>query len=308
MYSVYLKLKGKTGNLNKQFAFFIKFFCFLSLVLLVACASSSDNGKKTAKGKLLAKVNEQQLYQVDLAGIVPPNSPKSDSLEIVNRFINNWVRKQLLLAKAKAEVKIDEAEIERKVADYRYALLAFEYEKAYVKNKLDTTVKDEEIQQYYTSFPSDFELKQNIVKSVLVRIPQGSPLKDTLQKQIPFATPKSIALLKEFCVKYSLNCHLNDTLWLDFDNLIQHTPFAKSIVNKVDFLKQSNFSQASDDQFHYLLVIRDYKISNQVSPLPYVRERIKSILVNQRKVKLVRELEQSIFEEASKNNTFKIYQ
>jgi hypothetical protein len=267
---------------------------------LNACNSSPDESAK--RGKALAQVKDLTLYERDLLGLVPMNASKADSAEIVNRYINNWIRKQLLLAKARTEVKIDEAEIERKLLDYRYDLIAFAFEKAYIQKNLDTKVSEAEVKKYYTDNPANFELKQNIVKANWVKIPANLAEKDSLKYYLQTKNPK----LKEFCVKYAEQYALNDTTWIDLETLIKNTPF-RQIANKTDFLQQNTFAETNDGKSLYYLAIREFKISNQTSPLEFVRNRVVNMIINQRKVQLAKDLEKKIFEEAKNNKDFAIF-
>jgi hypothetical protein len=271
-----------------------------SLLFVSACGSADSDSK--SKGKALAKVKTVLLYERDLLGLVPMGAPKADSAEIVNRYINAWIRKQLLLAKAQSEVKIDEAEIERKLLDYRYDLIAFAFEKAYIQKNLDSKVTEAEIKQYYQENPANFELKQNIVKANLVKISANLPEKDSIKFFLQTKNPR----LKEFCVKYAEQYALNDTTWLDLETVIKNTPF-RQITNKIDFLQQNTFAETNDGKSIYYLSIREFKISNQTSPLEFVRHRIVNMLINQRKVQLAKDLEKKIYEEAKNNQDFAIF-
>lgn len=298
------KLKISQNTDNQLFIFF-KFVFLLYILGLAACSNQKSSDKIAAKP--LAKVGETTLYSTDLSGLLPKGSSKADSVEIVSRYINNWVRKQLLLNKAQKEVKIDEAEIQRKLQDYRYDLIAYAFEKDYVEKNLNQKVNEQEITKYYQENQANFELKQNIIKGYLVKMPSDLAEKDSLKRymQTPPNT-HNLTKLKEFCVRYAQSYQLYDTLWIDFERVIKNTPF-EQIANKIDFLQQNTFAETNDGRSLYYLRIIEFKISNQISPLPFVRERIINMIINQRKVNLAKTLEKNIYEEAKKNQSFVIY-
>ena len=70
----------------------------------------------------------------------------------------------------------------------------------------------------------------------------------------------------------------------------------------------NKYYETNDETYFYALKIFDYKISNEIAPLEWVREDIKKIIINKRKVALSKELEDKIYERAEKNNDFEIYQ
>ena len=99
---------------------------------------------------------------------------------------------------------------------------------------------------------------------------------------------------------------LEDTVWLNFDELIQSTPLA-SIPNHEQYLKTNKYVETNDQNFEYFLYINEYKIADQISPLEFVRDDIKEIIVNKRKIALANQLETDIYAEAQTNNDFEIY-
>lgn len=277
------------------------------LILIFILSACGSEKTETGQDKRLAKVGEVKLNQSDLIGLFPIGTSKADSAEITNRYVNNWIRKQLLITKARQAVKIDEAEIERKLLDYRYDLIAYEFEKDYIRKNLDTTVSEDEIKAYYEKNPANFELKQNIVKALLVKIAQDTTKRKETLKALLLTNDKKEALkLKEYCVKYAPRYSLNDSTWVDFEDLVRESPF-QQIVNKTDFIRQNTFAESVEKDAVYYLRIKEYKLSNQASPMPFVRDRIVNMIVNQRKVQLAKKLEQAVFEEAKKNKGFEVF-
>lgn len=281
--------------------FFYPFFYlvfFLGIFVLNACGKSNPQQEK-----ILARVGEKKLFAKDLVGLVGIGTPKKDSIEIIKKYLETWVRKQLLLQQAQKDTKINEAEIERKLLDYRYDLLAYEFEKEYVRKNLDTNVKLSEIEDYYKNNPANFELKQNIIKSFLIKTTKNHEKKDEIRNIIVQGDIKKI---QEIVTKHASQSVLNDSVWVDFEQMIKNTPF-QQIANKTDFLRANRFSESSDDVSTYYLLVKDYKISNQLSPLEFVKNRIKQMIVNQRKVQILQKMEKSMYEEARKNKNFEIF-
>ena len=93
--------------------------------------------------------------------------PPDDSAKLVEAYIDSWIRKQLLIQEASRKIDINEAEVERKVLDYRYSIIAYEYQNYYIKQNLDTAVSNAEIEKYYKDNIDNFILKQNIVQAHL---------------------------------------------------------------------------------------------------------------------------------------------
>ena len=278
------------------------------LISLNSCSffSNNNNSAQSPEDKLLAEVKGSKLFNSDLEGLVPQGTSSSDSTQLIERYINSWVKKQLLLLRAKSEVDLDDAGIERKLLDYKYDLIAYEFEKEYVQQELDTSIKQNDLNDYYQNNQENFILKEPIIKGILVVLPYNLPEKNEISPLIRNNNPDDLQKLKEYCVKFAETYHLNDVNWVELDNLIQNTPFEQSLLNNL--LIPNNFTEFSDQDFVYYLKTIDAKNTGDIAPLEYVEQTIKNLILNQRKVKLAKDLQQNIYEEAKKNNLFIIHQ
>ncbi|TAE08435.1 MAG: peptidyl-prolyl cis-trans isomerase [Bacteroidetes bacterium] len=280
--------------------------CFFALLLALPACGWFGGGSPEKKGKVLAQVGEVKLYEVDLQGLIPKGTPKADSTEMAKNYRQTWLRRQLMVQYASKSAKIDERDLERKLQEYKQDLVLYAYEKEYLRKNLDTTITDKEIQEYYEKNSANFELKQNIIKARLVKTARDTTKRIAEMKSWLTSTDKKDhTKLREFCLKYAPFYHLADTVWVEFDALVRNTPF-RQIVNKTDFLQQNRFSENTENNYSYFLQIFEYKLSNQISPLPFVRDRIVSMIINQRRVQLVKKMERDIYEEGKKNKSFQV--
>jgi hypothetical protein len=255
----------------------------------------------------VARVYNKYLYPEDLEGLTSEAINSSDSTDIAERYIRSWIKKQLLIDKAADRIDFDEAELSRKILDYRYALMVHEFKQYYINEKLQTQVTEEEIQSYYNSNQDNFELKQNIIRGIFIKLPKEAPKIKKVGKLIRSKKPTDSEELASYCFQFATYYTLEDTVWWNFNELIQSTPLA-SIPNQEQYLKANKYVETSDQKFEYFLYIKEYKIADQISPLEFVRDDIKEIIVNKRKIELANQLESDIYSEAQTNNDFEIYQ
>ncbi len=253
----------------------------------------------------VARAHDHYLYYSDLEGLIPQDISKADSANLMQRYVKSWINKQLVISEASDKLSLDEAEIERKVLDYRYALMIHEYQKLYISDKLDDRVTAEEIRQYYENHRDNFELRQNIIKCRYVKISTEAPRLNTLRRLIRSEGEKQLDELRSYCYQYASTFHL-DTTWVNFDEVIQNTPM-ETIDNKIRFLRNNRYHETQDDTYYYFLNILEYRLSEEISPLEWVRDDIQKIIINKRKVELAKELEQGIYERAEKNKDFEIF-
>ena len=263
--------------------------------------SEAENARKT-----IARVHNSLLYQDELVGIIPAGATADDSIARVTAYVNSWIRKQLVIHEATKNIDINEAEVERKVLDYRYSLIGYEYQNYYIQKNLNDSVSDQEIQEYYKSRQDNFILKQNIVQGTYIKVPKEAPRTKRIKDLMYSRKDKDVAELRSYCLSFSAAYHLADSSWIEFDKLVVNSPLAE-IPNKVQFLRSYNFYETTDTEFLYFLKIDAYKMSDNVSPLEFVKQDIKNIILNKRKVELARKLEDEVYENAAKQNDFEIY-
>jgi hypothetical protein len=253
----------------------------------------------------VARVNTAYLYKDELTGIVPPNASKLDSTSWVEGYIDSWIRKQLLIQEATRKININEAEVERKILDYRYSIIAYEYQSQYVKQNLDTVVKANEIEGYYKTNIDNFILKQNIIRGTFMKVPKNAPQTQKIKEWIFSQKESDKAELKSYCLSFSAAYHISDSTWMIFDELVRNSPLVE-IPNKVQFLKSNPYYETDDEAYLYFLKVDEYRITDNVSPLEFVRDEIKNIILNKRKVELAKKLEDDVYNHALDQKEFEI--
>ena len=257
--------------------------------------------------KPLARVNGTYLYQDELTGLTnSKNTSKEDSVSRVMAYINSWIRKQVLINEAMKNIDINEAEVERKVLEYRYSLIGYEYQNYYIKKNLNDSVSNEDIDNYYKEHRDNFILKKNIVRGTFIKVPKEAPKTNRIKELMLSSKEKDMEELRSYCLSFSSAYHLYDSSWIEFDKLTANSPMAE-IPNKIQFLKTYPYYETGDTQSLYFLKIDEYKISDNVSPVEFVKEDIKNIILNKRKVELAQKLEQEVYENAVTRKDFEIY-
>ena len=301
-----MTIKNQHKASNTQLTWLI---CLVAIVFMGSC--DLIQMKKTATEdavtrKQIARVNNSYLYLDELSGIIPAGATPEDSVGRITAYVNSWIRKQLVINEAMKNIDINELEVERKVLDYRYSLIAYEYQNYYIKQNLDDSVSDTEIQAYYNEGKDNFILKQNIIQGTFIKVPKTAPRTERIKALIYSNKPKDQTELKSYCLGFSAAYHLSDSSWIEFDKLVSSSPLAE-IPNKVQFLRSYNYYETMDTENLYFLKIDAYKISDNVSPLEFVKQDIKNIILNKRKVELARKLEDEVYQNAAERKDFEIY-
>jgi hypothetical protein len=287
-----------------------KYFYF---ILLAALLSGSCDFIRMKEKRLngmenrdaVARVNNAFLFKDELAGIAAFGASKEDSASRVGAYVDSWIRKQLLIQEATRKININEAEVERKILDYRYSIIAYEYQSYYIKQHLDTVFSDSEIESYYKNNIDNFILKQNIVRATFIKVPKNAPKTNKLKGWIFSQNAEDKSNLKSFCLSFSVAYHISDSTWMIFDDLVRNSPLME-IPNKVQFLKANPYYETEDENYLYFLKVDEYRITDNVSPLEFVTDEIQNIILNKRKVELAKKLEDEVYENALDHKDFEI--
>ena len=210
----------------------------LILLILVFGLTGCDlfQFKKTPvdERKPVARAKGNFLYKEDLEGLVPPEIKGQDSIDRVNKFIDDWMRKQLLIQEAADQIDFEQAEIERKVLDYRYSLMGYEFQQYYIDQHLNSEISDEEIQQYYDQNIDNFGLKQNIIRGKFIKIPVEAPNTNRVKRLVQSNKSEDFEDLKAYCLSFATAYQLYDSVWMVFDDIVKGSPLSE-IPNKVQF-------------------------------------------------------------------------
>lgn len=254
----------------------------------------------------IARVFESYLYADDIKNIVPKNTKAEDSIALVKKYINSWITETLILHKAEQNLTEEQKNVEKQLKDYRNSLITFVYERELVNQKLDTIVNDSAIANYYNSNKNNFELKDNIIKVVYVKVNKKAPNLQKVKLWYRSELPKDKEALENYCHQYAENFYLDDNAWLLFDDLLKEIPIQPT-YNKELFLQNNRFIEVSDSASLYFVNIKGFQIKNSISPLSFEKENIKNIILNKRKLELINKMKEEAFNEAQNNKDVEEY-
>ncbi len=284
-----------------------KIFKISILVFLVLFAISCKRHLHSNEETVLARVGNEFLYISDISKSLPSNISKTDSLQMLRSMVENWVKQELMLQHADRNLPDSLKNFSEQLENYKNNLLIYEYKKRLVEQKLDTIIKQEQINNYYIDHQKDFQLKENIIQFSFIKIPAQSEFLYEARELIINVNDTSVdrSSAEEFCQNYSVDYFLNSELWIPFNDLLKSVPI--EAFNQEIYLKNNHFIEIKDHPYWYFINLKDFKIKEDVSPLAFEKEKIKNIILNQRKLELLSRLEDDIQNEASKTHEFEIY-
>jgi hypothetical protein len=269
------------------------------LLALFGCQESS------IKDPVIAKVGDNYLTYAELMASIPNDLTAEDSTELATNLIQTWINRELMYNQAQFNLQGVEMDIEDRVEQYRKELYIFAYEKEQVGQKLDTVITEKEIVRFYDENQDIFQLNDYILKVRYVKLMLNSPNLEKVEEWVQSEDEEDLNDLTEYCHKYAVK-YYNDTNWVFFNELLRELPI--EVYNKESFLRSDNIVQFTDPEHVYLLSIRDLQSKNTLSPLDLEKERIKSLILNKRKLELLSKIRRKLYTDAVARGNVTIYE
>jgi hypothetical protein len=281
----------------------LKSVFLIFIISLSACGPNRMDGEDV----VLARVKDNYLSYSDVGDYIAPGTKSSDSIQLVQSFVNAWVRNEILVQHAANNLPDSLKDFDKQLEEYRNSLLLFQFKKLFVSQQLDTDVTNEHIEDYYQQHLADFQLKESIVQFSFVQMDENSPqleMARDLFKNLGDTANKKLEV-ENFCLEYGIDYYTDDEKWIRFNDLLVKIPI--TTYNKSVFLKNNRFVEFKDKPNVFFLYIKGFKVAEELSPLEFELEKIRKIILNKRKLILIENMESALFERAFQKKNFEIY-
>ena len=268
--------------------------------------SSCQFFKSTDDRIPVARVNDSSLYQEDISDLALEDMSKADSAVIVNSYINKWATQILLLDGAERNLPEEkQAEFDKLVSQYKTDLYTKAYLEILVKQAVDTVIKEAEAKEVFEENKSSFKLNDELMQFRYISFPENAINRDQFIEKFKRFNQDDKVYLDSVSVQFK-SYSLNDSIWVRASQVIDKLPVFDSEDRQL-LLKKSNYIQRKDSLDLYLVQVENVKLKNDLAPLEYVRPTINQIIINKRKLELVKKFEKDITTDAIKNKQFEIY-
>ena len=111
--------------------------------------------------------------------------------------------------------------------------------------------------------------------------------------------------MEQYCYANATKFDYFEDVWRYFPEILKNMPEIYSRPENI--LKYRKSYEVKDSTYYYFLKISDFRLEGMVTPLELVREDIRSILLNKRKIQLIQELETNIYNDALNRGNFTLY-
>jgi hypothetical protein len=277
------------------------------LVVIAFFIVSCRENNKAAKRIPVAEINKIVLYYDDIPSqLIQKGMLAADSSAVVQNYINKWTKRELVLMKAEENLSAEmKAEIGSELEETRTNLLIYQYQRQMMLEKMDTLISEAEMQNYYTANEKSFLLTSNIVKALFIKLPVETPELEKIKKLARSDSQGDMQQLESFCFEFAEKFDDFNENWIPMSRL--SVELREDIQNEESFLKRNTFFETKDSVSVYLISVRDYRLRATLAPFEYVKDDIRRIIWNTRRFEFIQALENGIYNDALKNNSFKIY-
>lgn len=265
------------------------------LLLLLLCSSCHRH-----EDKVMAQVYYHKLYESEVLKNMPTGLSPADSIALVNDFIDNWVREQLILHEAEKRLSPREKNFNRQLEEYRNNLLINTYFNKIISDTANMNITDEDLEAFMRSFDKRYTIEKEIVKVNYVKLPKKSPLVEVV-KGILFDKERRVEEKEPLMVLLgdSIEYLLDDDAWLYLDDIQNEVSFDFSQED----VAQHKCIEKEIGDYHYLLVILDYKNQRSVSETNEEKAAARMMLLNQRKQQVIKQHVDQLYEKALKSGS-----
>lgn len=277
---------------------------WISLVF-VLFFSSCQGKKAEEKSEVVVSVYGKKLYKADLENIVYEGISYNDSVLRSKVYIDKWVRNQLLIRQAENNLTPEQLDFSKRLEEYRNSLVINKYETELINQNLDTEVAEDQIYDYYNRNSAEFRLNRDIVQIASVSLPNDSKKKWIFTKLFRDYDSLMIDSLTSLAEQHALSYDFNIQEWRNFEDVID--TFDLKVKDNKSFLNEKKFFVVNNDDIYTLVKICDYKLVGDVSPCEMETDRIKYIILSNRKKELLENLYNDLYSKAIQEKAFDVF-
>ncbi|HDR68382.1 MAG TPA: hypothetical protein ENN61_04955 [Bacteroidaceae bacterium] len=276
----------------------------LAFLLISATGCNFISKSKKNSEEPVVRVNDRYLYRSDFRKVTEGLS-KQDSIIVAKRYIDTWIREELMLYRAELALSDEQKNFENQIEEYRKSLLIYSYRQKLLQQKLDTVVQFEEIADYYENNMNNFLLSEDVIQGTYVKVPLSAPNLYQVRRWSRNNGVDDLSELEKYCINHAEKYIDFNNEWIYFNAIKDQIPL--QIRQPSTYLKYNRNIETRDSLFIYFSHIANHKTEGDVAPLEMVYDDIRSILLNKRKIEFFQDLEMRVFNDGVIKNQFEIY-
>ena len=278
----------------------------LILLLVIVSLFAVSCKKKTANDvNIIVQVGDKILTKQELEEILPSYFLAEDSTLAAEHYIRMWIADNLLYDVANKNIA-DKENINQLVENYRRSLVIYQYQEQLINEKLSREINETVLLEYFGTNKDKFQLDRPLIQGFFLKVPIDAPQIDQIKTLYKPNLPSSIDDVEKYSVQNAVSYDYFIDRWIDFYEWMDNWPV--NYRNELDVLRRKSFLEQRDDNFYYFLYVNDFLLPGDNSPFEYAQPTIREMLINQKKMEFLREIEEDLYNKALNSGQIKFYE
>lgn len=274
---------------------------FMRKLLLIPLVLAGCSHSPELSDDVVAIIGTETLTKQEVARVVPAGLSAPDSTAFADAWVNAWVNDRLLETEATRYLRnLDD--IERRVADYRRNLIAWEYRRLAVATDPSLVPSDSAMQAYYDANGSSMRLDEPMLRGIYIKMETSDPALKTVRSLYRSSRLSDIDRLEKVGLNGAVHYDYFRDQWIPWQRIVSKIPYE---IDPAQLRKGYNLD-VDVNGFTYLLSVSDLLPAGSQMPFEAARPRILSILETENAAALDARLLQRLRGEALESGRLKL--
>lgn len=266
-------------------------FSLLTGSALMSCDQSDE--RSMLNEPVAARAYDQSLPLSEIENHIPLGTSSADSIAMASRYMDQWIREQVMVHQAELWLPENETDFTRELASYRNALILHAYKERYVNERLNSEVSDEDAAAYYDQNKSSFILTDYSVRVIFIHAPAVLDAQmDPIREAMTSLDSSQFLSMERWCVENAAAFSLTDDIWWTLGDLTKEVPLEL-------YRAESQIARRRPIEFEaegriFLVRFLEHALKNDVAPFEAVRAQVDELILHQRRQALLMDLEENL--------------
>jgi hypothetical protein len=264
---------------------------FATISLIAGCGGLNE--QPSLNEPIAARAYERQLLLSEIQGYIPAGTSPEDSIAMASRYMDQWIREQVMVHQAELWLPQDETDFKRELDAYRNALLMHDYKDRYVNERLNTIVTDSDALAYYERNRESFVLTDYGVRVLFISAPTAiNDQMDEMRDAMASLDSSQFLFMERWCVENGAVFSLADDIWWTLGDLTKEVPL--ELYRAESQIARRRPIEFEADGLIHIVRFLEHALKNEVAPFEAVRNQVDELILHQRRQELLMELEENL--------------
>ena len=185
------------------------------------------------------------------------------------------------------------------IEDYRKSLTIQQYQQKLIEQRVSKEPSEAEMNEFYEDFKEEFTLKENIIKGMLLIVPENAPKLANVRSWVQSGDTKALENIEKYSVQNAISFDYFGDRWMEFSEILKKIPM--QLEDPASFVASHRFFEKSDSTKHYFLRIMSYRRTGEIEPFEMAKPKISNLILNKNKAEFISNFEDEIYKDAIEN-------